>query len=95
MGEDPIYGLSGNKIDQFENEEVKKEEGEKYAQKIGAQFQQASAKEKPELFKELVNELLKQYFFKNKDIIIRDSESITVNFRENLILIFEKLRSNN
>ncbi len=76
LGEDPIYGLAGNKVDLFENEKVKKEEGEKYAQKIGALFEVTSAKEDPEGFKNFVNQLLKQYFIKNNDNSVRDSVSI-------------------
>ena len=81
LGEDSIYGLAGNKIDLFENEKVKKEEGEKYAQKIGALFQQTSAKEDPEGFKNFVNQLLKEYFLKNN--YIQQSESIiTLNHQD-------------
>jgi len=76
LGENPIYGLAGNKIDLFENEKVKKEEGEEYAQKIGALFEVTSAKEDPEGFKNFVNQLLKQYFLKYNDNSVQDLISI-------------------
>ena len=44
LGEDIIKGVVGNKQDLFMKEEVKEEEGEKFAQSINAKFRLTSAK---------------------------------------------------
>ena len=61
LGKDPILGLVGNKIDLFNNQTVKTEQGKEYAKKIGAKFCETSAKEDKATFKKFVNELVENY----------------------------------
>ena len=44
LGDNPIFGLAGNKKDLFQNEQVEEEEGQKKAEEIGAIFKLTSAK---------------------------------------------------
>ena len=44
LGDNPIFGLAGNKKDLFQNEQVEEEEGQKKAEGIGAIFKLTSAK---------------------------------------------------
>ena len=66
LPENVIFGVAGNKIDLLveenneinNNEYVTKEEGQQYADKIGATFCETSAKEDPEGFIDFVRQLL-------------------------------------
>ena len=63
LGKDIVLGLVGNKIDLFDKVEddtliVNNEEGQKYADQIGALFRETSAKESPEEFESYINELI-------------------------------------
>ena len=44
LGEEPVFGLAGNKKDLFQEEEVEEEDGENKAKEIGAIFKLTSAK---------------------------------------------------
>ena len=65
LGKDPILGIAANKIDLFEEQVVEKEEGEKYANDIGALFAETSAKEDQKGFQEFIFKLLQKYIEKN------------------------------
>ena len=57
---DAIFGIVGNKIDLFNNCEIEAEEGEKFANKIGALFVETSAKDNPIGFRDFVKKLLEK-----------------------------------
>ena len=61
LGDDIIKGVVGNKSDLFLQEQVKDNEGEKYAKSINARFRATSAKNDPRGFSEFLTELLEQY----------------------------------
>ena len=65
LGKEPILGIAANKIDLFEEQVVEKEEGEKYANDIGALFAQTSATEDPKGFQDFIFRLLQKYIEKN------------------------------
>ena len=65
LGKDPILGIAANKIDLFEEQVVEKEEGEKYANDIGALFAETSAKEDQKGFQDFIYKLLQKYIQKN------------------------------
>ena len=73
--ENVIFGLVGNKIDLFDNVEVEKEEGEKYAKEIIAYFSEASAKENPKGFNKFVNKLIEKLFL-NEDNIEKEGNIV-------------------
>ena len=58
VGNDIIFGVSGNKKDLYIKEEVSEEEGENYAKEINAKFILSSAKADPEGFNSFLEELL-------------------------------------
>ena len=65
LGKDIIKGVVGNKIDKCIEEKVTPEEGEEYANSIGARFIVTSAKtEGPKKFEELLTLLLGDYLKK-------------------------------
>ena len=68
IDKEAIFGLVANKVDLFDINEVEKEEGAEYAQAINALFCEASAKENPKSFKNLVNRLLEKYLLENNII---------------------------
>ena len=72
----PVLGLAANKIDLFENETVSQKEGEEYAQKIGALFEETSAKENPDGFKNYVKNLIEKLLLE-KNCIINGSDIAT------------------
>ena len=65
LGKEPILGIAANKIDLFEEQVVEKEEGEKYANDIGALFAETSAKEDQKGFQDFIFKLLQKYIQKN------------------------------
>ena len=60
LGNKPILGIVGNKSDLYDNEEVKEEEAEEYANKKGVPFALTSAKT-PKTFSEFLEKLVKKY----------------------------------
>ena len=69
-----IFGIVANKTDLFLEEKVKKQEGINEAEKIGAEFTEASAKSNPLGFRDYINKLLAKLFLKEK--IIQKEEDI-------------------
>ena len=74
LGNEPIFGLVGNKKDLFLEETVKEEEGEKKAKEIGAIFRLTSAKTGQALIIDYLQNLLEEYVKKIGDIN-EDNES--------------------
>jgi small GTP-binding protein len=68
LGNEPIFGLVGNKKDLFLEETVKEEEGEKKAKEIGAIFRLTSAKTGQALIIDYLQNLLEEYVKKIGDI---------------------------
>ena len=68
LGNEPIFGLVGNKKDLFLEEAVKEEEGEKKAKEIGAIFRLTSAKTGQALIIDYLQNLLEEYVKKIGDI---------------------------
>ena len=66
LGEEPIFGLVGNKYDLFMFEEVKEEEAKEYAQQNDMQFELVSAKEDAEGFIKFLSQLLDEYIEKKE-----------------------------
>ena len=70
LGKDVILGVVGNKIDLFqeisEDQIVSKEEGEKYANEIGALFCETSAKEDAKGFESFVHNLINDFNSKGR-----------------------------
>ena len=76
-----IFGVVGNKIDLFEEAQVEKEVGEKYANGIKAYFCEASAKENRKAFKKQVDKLVEKLFLDDNNVkeegsVIEKSKSI-------------------
>ena len=61
-----IYGLVGNKNDLYLESQVSEIELENFAESINTKYKMVSAKESPELFVELLFELVKDYHKINK-----------------------------
>ena len=86
LGDEPIFGMVGNKYDLFMNEEVKESEAKEYAQEKGMIFKLVTAKEDPDGFIDFLSQLLDQFLekkdksskrqtiFINKDDINEDKE---------------------
>ena len=60
LGDDIIVGVCGNKQDLFAREQIKEEEGRKYAEERNISFKLTSAKN-PLNFNKFLDELVKQY----------------------------------
>ena len=77
LGKEPILAVVANKNDLIP-EQVKKKEGEEYAKSIGAFFMQTSAKNDKEGFSNFINDLVKEYLFKNNlngwEIVSKENE---------------------
>ena len=84
-----IYGVLGNKLDLFDKEEeikelkedydfelVNSEEGKKFAESIGAEFLETSAKEKAPGFEKFIYKLIDEY--RSKNMFLVKSEVITL-----------------
>ena len=68
LGNEPIFGVVGNKMDLYYEEKVKEEEGEEYANSIGAKFLLFSAKtENPKKIEQYLAELVEEYLTKRDD----------------------------
>ena len=72
LGNVPIIGVVANKCDLYLKEQVKENEGKKYADEIGAKFIYTSAKLDAHNFKIFLEELVKDYV--NKFGIRRNSD---------------------
>jgi small GTP-binding protein len=67
LGDKPVFGLAGNKIDLFQVEQVTAEEGKNKAKEIGAIFKSTSAKTKVGI-NEFIEKLVEEYAKKEGDI---------------------------
>ena len=67
LGEEPIFGMVGNKCDLFMHEEVKESEAKEYAQEKGMDFKLVTAKEDPDGFIDFLSLLLDR-FLEKKDM---------------------------
>ena len=65
LGKEPVFGIVGNKVDLYLQEEVKPNDGEQFADSIGAKFKLTSAKNDPKSFCDFLVELVEQYEIKN------------------------------
>ena len=65
LGEGPVFGIVGNKVDLYLQQKVNQNEGEEFAESIGAKFKLTSAKNDPKSFCDFIEELLEQYEIKN------------------------------
>ena len=83
LGKDLTLGVVGNKIDLFLNEKVKENEGEEYAESIGAKFILTSAKINPNQFSKFIEEMLDIYLRKNKLGNLNDSINISSSLPSN------------
>ena len=96
LGKDIIKGVVGNKIDLFLNQQVSQEEGQEYAESIGAQFLEISAKsDNPKKFEDFLTNLFEQFLKKNvanpsgpktlrktKSIYLNRKDSVSINTRK-------------
>ena len=62
----PVFAVVGNKIDLYDQEEVKADEADKYAKSIGAKVLITSAMQDPNSFSNFIGELLDDYLLKDK-----------------------------
>ena len=86
-----IKGVIGNKIDLYLEEQVNSNEGKKYAESIGADFFETSAKsESPEVILGFMIELMKKYINLKSDNNTNDNK-ITLNYATT----FKKRKKNN
>ena len=62
VGDDIIKGVVGNKMDLYDNEQVKEEQGKEFAKSIGAEYLSISAKtDPPKKFEDFLILLVKAY----------------------------------
>ena len=61
LGNEVVYGVIGNKIDLFVEEQVLEEDAQKFAEAINAKFKIVSAKENPKEFVEFLKQLVIDY----------------------------------
>ena len=80
LGNVPTIGVVGNKCDLYLNEQVKEEEGKKYADEIKAKFIYTSAKLDAKNFKIFLEGLVKDYVLKYG---IKDNDDIKINKNKN------------
>ena len=72
LGDEPIYGLVGNKSDLYEEEQVNEEKARDYESKKNIKFKIVSAKTNQKDFQLFLEELLKDYIEKTKGKIKED-----------------------
>ena len=78
LGNGPVLGVVGNKIDLYYDEKVKEEEGEEYANSIGAKFLITSAKNDSKAFSIFIEQTLEDYLGRALDESER-VESVIIN----------------
>jgi small GTP-binding protein len=76
IGNEVVYGVVGNKIDLYLQEQVLEEDAQKFAEAINAKFKIVSAKERPKEFVDFLKQLVIDY--KSLDNIER-RDSIILN----------------
>ena len=65
LGDEPVYGLAGNKKDLIMEEKIDEEKGKEKAEQIGAKFKLTSAKNGVNGINEFMKQLLEDYIIKN------------------------------
>jgi Ras-related protein Rab-1A len=87
LGDVHVTGVVANKCDLYVSEEVKEEEGKKYADDIGAKFIYTSAKIHANNFKEFLKEMVEYYVnkygFKNDNEIDLNKKQLNKNMDQN------------
>ena len=78
LGVGPLFGVVGNKNDLYYEEKVREEEGEEYANSIGAKFLLTSAKNDPKGFSKFIELMFEEYLSKSCDEVDR-IESLVIN----------------
>ena len=78
LGPGPKLGVVGNKNDLYYDEQVNEEEGEEYANSIGAKFLLTSAKNEPKGFIKFIEQLFIEYIENNNDETDR-LDSVVIN----------------
>ena len=78
LGPGPKLAVVGNKNDLYYDEQVKEEEGEEYANNIGAKFLLTSAKNDSKGFIKFIDQLVLEYLGNNNDESER-IESVVIN----------------
>ena len=81
LGNDITLGVVGNKVDLYFDEKVKEEEGQEYANSIGAKFKLTSAKNSPKEVSAFIEEMLEEYLARNKSINDR-KDSVVIKKQE-------------
>ena len=86
LGDFHVTGVIANKCDLYLSQEVKEEEGKKYADDIGAKFIYTSAKIHANNFKEFLKEMVEDYVnkygFKNDNEIDLNKKKLNKNMEE-------------
>ena len=77
LGDEPVYGIVGNKSDMYENEEINEEKARQFAFEKEIKFKLVSAKDNPKDFQLFLEELLKDYIEKSKGKI-KDSDYVQI-----------------
>ena len=77
-----ILAIAGNKIDKYMEQEVSREEGQKYADEKNAFFAEISAKENKDTINLFVLDLMKAYLGKN-NYLDKKEKSIKLNSKNN------------
>ena len=67
LGQKPLLALAGNKMDLYEKEEVREEEGEELANEWEAYFALLSAKEENNTINKFFEDIIKLYLERNED----------------------------
>ena len=84
LGEDPILGVVGNKIDLIDLEKVDESIARDYAKNINANFKLVSAKENPIIFISFLEEMLIKYIGKNNNSITnKKGKNLKINIKNN------------
>ena len=76
LGNKVIPCIAANKMYLYENQMVSNQEGEKYANNIGALFVETSAKHDPKGFCNFINQLLEKYIDNDENIIDDNTKKI-------------------
>ena len=90
-----VYGIAGNMIDKYLEQQVPNKEGEAFANKIGAFFKATSAKNNTGII-ELFKELGKRYIDPNyRNLKIKESEDLSQELQHSDSLKLEEPIYNN
>ena len=73
LGNEPVFGIVGNKIDLEELKEVEDNVAKKFAEEKGIKFKLVSTKEDPKEFKLFLRMLVKDYIIKSGGINVKEN----------------------